>query len=189
MPAVRFHSRHLTVGLGLLLAAAALSTHAQPAAAAAPANNVLSIDMFEGLAAIEGIVSMTEVKLDGPIAKVSGFDIEERHVKLTFDRATGEVLRHKVKQPKPGKADRARHPVSSTQAYVATDQLERAAADEGVVAVRKIKLDGRLAKVSGADAEGNRIKLTVDRKTGETLQYEIKPPKPDKAERRHRPAS
>ncbi len=53
-------------------------------------------------------------------------------------------------------------------------ELERRATGEGLT-VTEIEAKDRLAEVEGYDAQSRKVKLVIDRKTGEVLERKVKP--------------
>ena len=66
---------------------------------------------------------------------------------------------------------------TSEAGYLNAGDVERQALAQGIVTVREIELEGRLAEVEGRDANQNKVKLVVDRQTGEVLKRKTKTPK------------
>lgn len=62
-----------------------------------------------------------------------------------------------------------------TTGYLSAGDVERRAVAEGIVTVKEIELDARLAEVEGRDAQQRKVELVIDRKTGEVLKHEVKP--------------
>lgn len=61
--------------------------------------------------------------------------------------------------------------------YLSAGDVERQALAEGIVSVREIELEGRLAEVEGRDADQRKVKLVIDRQTGEVLKRKVKAPR------------
>lgn len=72
----------------------------------------------------------------------------------------------------PGQAS-AQTARASTAGLLNMAEIERRATSEGIV-VTEIELENRLAEVEGRDAQQRKVKLVIDRKTGEVLQRKTK---------------
>lgn len=67
---------------------------------------------------------------------------------------------------------------------VSLDEIERRATAEGLQ-VRDIELRDLLVEVKGRDANGKKVELVIDRRSGEVLSREEKAPKAEKTVMKH----
>ena len=72
----------------------------------------------------------------------------------------------------PGQAS-AQTARASSAGFLNIAEIERRATSEGI-AVTEIELENRLAEVEGRDAQQRKVKLVIDRRTGEVLQRKTK---------------
>jgi len=70
----------------------------------------------------------------------------------------------------------AQHPDSTPSNWLGMAELERIGVNEGFT-VTEIETKQRLAEVEGYDAQSRKVKLVVDRQTGEVLSRRVKEPK------------
>lgn len=72
----------------------------------------------------------------------------------------------------PGQAS-AQTARASSAGLLSIAEIERRATAEGLV-VTEIEVENRLAEVEGRDSQQRKVKLVIDRRTGEVLQRKTK---------------